>query len=55
MLRRALTQGSGQLRRFGWLFLAPAALVAAGAVWQTPGAAAVGLGLAAGMALATSI
>lgn len=43
------------VRRFAWLWLAPATLVAAGVAAGSAGAAAAGLGLAAGLALATSI
>lgn len=43
------------VRRFAWLWLAPAGLVAAGLAAGSAGAAALGLGLAAALALATSI
>lgn len=49
------SEATSPIRRFAWLWTLPAALVAGGFWWGVSGAAALGLGLAAGLALATSI
>lgn len=49
------SETTAPIRRFAWLWSLPAVLVAAGLWWDAPEAAALGLGLAAALALSTSI